>query len=247
MHTMHPTLLIGPADWDPAQAPREEFAARIAQLWRLRPDALGAVVHGNPGDHAALAYLTHFTPKLEAALALIPRLGAPRLLVGGGVNMIAAARPLTWIEDVVPLRNAGASVEAWLRSLPVPSKPLLINGGAMPAALHREIAGALARAGFGHNVMAFDATDLVGGLMRRNPVAEKEGTAGFELALNFNGIPFELIPRAASEIKGKGQYQLVSVNEAEDQKNPCRHLVARRGTRWELTNHGEELLELLAY
>jgi len=86
-----------------------------------------------------------------------------------------------------------------------------------------------------------------GSLVRRNPVAEKEGTAGYELALNFNGIPFELIPRAASEIKSKGKYQLLSVNEAEDQKNPCRHLVARRGTRWELTNHGEELLEMLTY
>jgi len=86
-----------------------------------------------------------------------------------------------------------------------------------------------------------------GALVRRNPVAEKEGTAGYELGLNFNGIPFEIIPRAGSEIKGKAKYQLLSVNEAEDRKNPCRHLVARRGAHWELTNHGEELLELLSY
>jgi hypothetical protein len=86
-----------------------------------------------------------------------------------------------------------------------------------------------------------------GPLTRRNPVADKEGAAGYELALNFNGIPFELIPRAASEIKGKAKVQLLSVNEAEDRKNPCRHLVARRGSHWELTNHGEELLDLLAY
>jgi len=33
-----------------------------------------------------LAYLTNFTPKLEPALALIPRAGEPRLLVGGGVG-----------------------------------------------------------------------------------------------------------------------------------------------------------------
>ena len=57
-------------------------------------------------------------------------------------------------------------------------------------------------------------------LVRPNPRAEKEGVAGYELALNFNGVAFELIPRAASEIKGKARFQLLSVNEAEYQKNP---------------------------
>jgi len=31
---MHPTLLIGPADWDAARMPQEEFAVRIARLWK---------------------------------------------------------------------------------------------------------------------------------------------------------------------------------------------------------------------
>jgi murein DD-endopeptidase MepM/ murein hydrolase activator NlpD len=43
-------------------------------------------------------------------------------------------------------------------------------------------------------------------LVRPNPTAEKEGIAGYELVLNFNGLPFELIPRAASEVNGKGRY-----------------------------------------
>jgi peptidoglycan LD-endopeptidase LytH len=34
-------------------------------------------------------------------------------------------------------------------------------------------------------------------LVRPNPQAEKEGVAGYEIALNFNGVAFELIPRAA--------------------------------------------------
>ena len=59
-------------------------------------------------------------------------------------------------------------------------------------------------------------------LIHSNPVADKEGVAGYEMALNYNGIPFELIPRAASEIKTKNKYQLLSVNEAEEKKNPCR-------------------------
>ena len=34
-------------------------------------------------------------------------------------------------------------------------------------------------------------------------VAEKEGIAGYEMALNYNGVPFALLPRAASEIKDR--------------------------------------------
>jgi peptidoglycan LD-endopeptidase LytH len=84
-------------------------------------------------------------------------------------------------------------------------------------------------------------------LVRPNPRAEKEKVAGYEIALNFNGVAFELIPRAASEMKGKAKFQLLSVNEAEYHKNPARRLVAKRGNRWELTGHGESLLELLTY
>jgi len=84
-------------------------------------------------------------------------------------------------------------------------------------------------------------------LIRPNSVAQKEGVAGYELALNYNGLPFELIPRAASEIKGKSKYQLLSVNEAEQKKNPCRKLVTQKGSRWELTTRGENLLDLLTY
>ncbi len=84
-------------------------------------------------------------------------------------------------------------------------------------------------------------------LVRRNPVAEKEGVAGYELALDYNGVAIELVPRAASEIKGKGKFILLSVNEAEEAKNPARKLVARKGGRWELGPHGLNLLELLTY
>lgn len=84
-------------------------------------------------------------------------------------------------------------------------------------------------------------------LVRRNPLTEKEGVAGYELALNFNAVAFELIPRAASEIKGKAKIQLLSVNEAEYHKNPARRLVAKAGAHWELTSHGLNAVELLTY
>ncbi|HUB88057.1 MAG TPA: M23 family metallopeptidase [Verrucomicrobiae bacterium] len=84
-------------------------------------------------------------------------------------------------------------------------------------------------------------------LVLKNPIAEKEGVAGYEIALNFNGVPFALMPRAASEIKSPAKYQLLSVNEAEEAANPCRHLVAKRDGHWELANEGLRELELLTY
>jgi murein DD-endopeptidase MepM/ murein hydrolase activator NlpD len=84
-------------------------------------------------------------------------------------------------------------------------------------------------------------------LVRSNPRAENEGVAAYEIALNFNAVPFELVPRAPSEIKGKAAFQLLSVNEAEERKNPCRQLVAKRGARWELTSRGIHALELLTF
>jgi murein DD-endopeptidase MepM/ murein hydrolase activator NlpD len=84
-------------------------------------------------------------------------------------------------------------------------------------------------------------------LIRPNPLAVKEGVAGYEIALNFNGVAFELIPRAASELKSRAPYQLLSVNESEQRKNPARKFVARRGKRWELTEHGRRYLELLTF
>jgi len=84
-------------------------------------------------------------------------------------------------------------------------------------------------------------------LVLPNPVAQKEGVAGYEIALNYNGVAFALMPRAASEIHGTARIQLLSVNETEEAANHCRHLVARRGGRWELTETGRREVELLIY
>jgi murein DD-endopeptidase MepM/ murein hydrolase activator NlpD len=84
-------------------------------------------------------------------------------------------------------------------------------------------------------------------LVLPNPEAEKEGVAGYEITLNFNGVAFALMPRAASEIKSQARFQLLSVNEAEQRANPCGHLVVKRGGRWELTDKGLHELEMLTY
>jgi len=84
-------------------------------------------------------------------------------------------------------------------------------------------------------------------LIERNLLAEKEGVAGYEISLNYNGVPYRLMPLAASEIKCKAKFQLLSVNDAEYRKHPCRRLVSRKGDRWMLARNGTHLLELLTY
>jgi Xaa-Pro aminopeptidase len=160
---MNPTLLVGPADWDAARMPREEFAARAAAIWRAFPSATGAIVYGDRVNHAELVYLTHFTPKLEAALAHIPRTGAPQLLVGGGANMVPAAKPLTFVADLRPLRNVGEAVAQWARAQR--GLPVLIGGAAMPYALHQEIMRAFER-------LIEDRTGELHALMRRKSARE---------------------------------------------------------------------------
>ncbi|HTB84282.1 MAG TPA: M23 family metallopeptidase [Candidatus Sulfotelmatobacter sp.] len=84
-------------------------------------------------------------------------------------------------------------------------------------------------------------------LVLRNPVAEKEGVAGYEVVLNFNGVAFALMPRAASEIKSQAKIQLVSVNAAEAEANRCRKILTQRGGRWQLTDSGRREMEMLIY
>ena len=84
-------------------------------------------------------------------------------------------------------------------------------------------------------------------LVKNDPAIPKDRIAGYEMALDFNGLPFELIPRSAAQVKGTAKYTLLSVNETEYVKNPCRKLVTRQGKHWQLSNNGLNLLDLLTY
>jgi hypothetical protein len=163
MHTMHPTLLVGPADWDPAHLPREEFAARLAAFWKRMAGSTvaGLAIFGTPRNHAELAYLTNFTPKLEPAIALIPRDGEPRLFVGGGANMLSAAKPLTWVETLLPLREAGPTIAEWSPGI---GALALVNGDAMPFGLHESIIARVRS--------RLDVTGPLGEMMRRKSARE---------------------------------------------------------------------------
>jgi hypothetical protein len=76
---------------------------------------------------------------------------------------------------------------------------------------------------------------------------QKTGIVGYEIAFNFNGVPFALRPRSSAGISGATRFQLLSVNAEEQRKNPARRLVTQRGRHWELTQTGQNLLNLLTW
>ena len=85
-------------------------------------------------------------------------------------------------------------------------------------------------------------------LVRRNPATDKEGIGAYELVLNFNGIPCQLIPRAPSEVKNyAAKTHLLSVNDAEQKKNGCRKFLTQKAGKWELTAEALQHLDLLAH
>jgi Xaa-Pro aminopeptidase len=47
-------------------------------------------------------------------MMFVSREGEPKLLVSGAPNMLSAARRLTWIEEVEPLRDVGKAIARWL-------------------------------------------------------------------------------------------------------------------------------------
>ncbi|MBX9776043.1 MAG: hypothetical protein K2Y71_16810 [Xanthobacteraceae bacterium] len=153
MFTQHPTLLIGPSDWDESRAPKAAFDARIAALWAAFPNATQAIVFGSVARHAELAYLTNFVPKLEPGIALLSRDGSQKLLFGGGPNMIGAMKPLTFIADMAPLNALAKLIAGW-------KSPLLVGGGAMTSAMRKTVDDATGNT-------AQDATAHVQSLMRR--------------------------------------------------------------------------------
>ncbi|MCU0770310.1 MAG: M23 family metallopeptidase [Verrucomicrobia bacterium] len=84
-------------------------------------------------------------------------------------------------------------------------------------------------------------------LIQPNPTARREGVAGYEIVFNFNGVPFQLTPRAASELPSHARVKLLSVNESEYKLRPGRRLISGSPGAWRLARSGEELLDLLLY
>jgi murein DD-endopeptidase MepM/ murein hydrolase activator NlpD len=84
-------------------------------------------------------------------------------------------------------------------------------------------------------------------LIARNPRAEKEGVAGYEIWLNFVGVPYRMMPLAAGELRSRSSVYLVSVNPTERTRDPSGKVVTQKNGNWVLTNSGQNLISLLTY
>ena len=129
------TLPTGPYDWHPERISRATYEVRVRHLREAMSQhaITHTVVHGNCFDHGALAWLTHVTPKLGPAYALIPASGPLRLLFAGGPGMKPSAQLLTWVEDVAALGGIEADVKRWLDGTAdgTTAKLALVEGRAM--------------------------------------------------------------------------------------------------------------------
>jgi hypothetical protein len=143
MHILESTLLTGPYDWDEHALPRSEYEGRLARVRAAmsRAGAAALAVHGHPGNYGALAYLTGFTPKLGATLALVLHEGPLHIFAPGTPKMMDVAKRLTWVEDVRPIGNAAKLIAEYVGD----GNALATWAfGALPQGLYNGIAGAMA-------------------------------------------------------------------------------------------------------
>jgi Xaa-Pro aminopeptidase len=102
MLTMQPSVTIGSYTWAQDRLPYDEFSLRLDAL-RSAMERNGwpaVLVYGDVREHAALAYLSNFIPRVRWAMTLLPRTGEPRLLCAMSTRDLPAMRTLTWIADV---------------------------------------------------------------------------------------------------------------------------------------------------
>ena len=102
MRTMQPSVTIGSYTWAQDRLPADEFELRLGELRAAMEQKSwpAVLVYGDVRDHAALAYLSNFIPRVRWGMALLPRSGDPRLICAMSTRDLPAMRGLTWIADV---------------------------------------------------------------------------------------------------------------------------------------------------
>ena len=102
MRTMQPSVTLGSYTWAQDRLPSDEFELRLDDLRAAMEQKSwpAILVYGDVRDHAALAYVSNFIPRVRWGMALLPRSGAPRLLCAMSTRDLPAMRGLTWIADV---------------------------------------------------------------------------------------------------------------------------------------------------
>ncbi len=102
MRTVQPCVTIGSYTWAQDRLPYDEFTLRLDELHAAmdRNGWPAVLVYGDVREHAALAFLSSFIPRVRWGMALLPRTGDARLLCAMSTRDLPAMRTLTWIADV---------------------------------------------------------------------------------------------------------------------------------------------------
>ncbi len=150
MQTMHPVTIFGSYMLDGDHIPPDEFEVRVrgAQAMIAEQGWAGLIAHGDPVESAFLTYLTNYSPRNRAALALLPAAGDPCLLVTAGPRDIKREAAIAWMDDVRMIGKLEDSLGAWFGEVGIDGGTIgLVEGGGMRPPSHAALAGICAGLG----------------------------------------------------------------------------------------------------
>ncbi len=83
MRTMQPSVTLGSYTWAQDRLPIDEFTLRLEDLHAAmdRNGWEAILAYGDVREHASLAFLSNFIPRVRWAMALLPRSGDARLVM----------------------------------------------------------------------------------------------------------------------------------------------------------------------
>ena len=117
MQTMHPSIMLGSYVWLQDRLPIDEFRLRLDDIFEETDKRgwKGLLVYGDAREHAALAYVSNFIPRMRWGMALLSRDGNHRLLCSMSTRDLPAMRTMTWIADVQSGWEWEKTFDPWLQ------------------------------------------------------------------------------------------------------------------------------------
>ena len=117
MQTMHPSIMLGSYIWLQDRLPIDEFRLRLDDFYEEmdKHGWKGLLVYGDAREHAALAYVSNFIPRMRWGMALLSRDGNHRLLCSMSTRDLPAMRTMTWIGDVHSGWEWDKTFDPWLQ------------------------------------------------------------------------------------------------------------------------------------
>jgi Xaa-Pro aminopeptidase len=131
MQTMHPSIMLGSYIWLQDRLPIDEFRLRLDDIFEEmdKHGWKGLLVYGDAREHAALAYVSNFIPRMRWGMALIARDGNHRLLCSMSTRDLPAMRTMTWIGDVHSGWEWDKTFDPWLQQFKSNTEPELATVG----------------------------------------------------------------------------------------------------------------------